>query len=652
MKHFCLIILTILLVGFQHTYACDFSADLKEIYRLRGKGEIDEALRNAKNGLSIVVECGDAFQVSEFHVALFYLWLGKEEYDSMNYHGNKAFHLRKNSSDPRDQILGYLFYFQVLELRGEMDSVEYFYGELEELGILESELGLKDTVEVNIGLYYSRNYQEDIGNACFLRVLNRNSECANPTFMAASGIIDNFLNSQNDSFLKENDKKYKILDRHLACARALGDSSSLLKALNTQLSMYFEGYGNSSAAEEAFEEMRLLIQEYDGYYDTYESYYQANISIAKYFLYIKKDSLSALDIVNGISYSEISTNVLVLENQKSLFEHIGNLHRDLGNIEKANVFFETALILQDSIWDDRKLLLSERNESIRLWKKNDRLKEANDAKDRQNQVAIAGIIFVILAFSGILWGLKIKRREERLKVNASINKLKMLGASRVLKALRESQEQERKRISGLLHDSVAATLGSLSQRFDFFRDQYQLEDERYDKSIDLLDGALQTIRELSHELYAGAFESLGFPEAVKELSDRNEGAGTPTELVIEGNWEKPMAEWAKVDLYRIIETSLNNAQKYAQADLISILLVCRDHELTVLIEDNGRGFDKEKAKESDGIGMLTLADRVDRLRGTYSIDPEIGKGTSISITCPWPDPESKPSDNLDSLANL
>ena len=87
-------------------------------------------------------------------------------------------------------------------------------------------------------------------------------------------------------------------------------------------------------------------------------------------------------------------------------------------------------------------------------------------------------------------------------------------------------------------------------------------------------------------------------------------------------------------LYRIIQESVNNTIKYAQATEMSIHLSADKTEISLLMEDNGKGFDIQEAKGKGGIGLKNIQLRTDYLKGKLHIESSPKNGTTIIIEIP------------------
>ena len=87
-------------------------------------------------------------------------------------------------------------------------------------------------------------------------------------------------------------------------------------------------------------------------------------------------------------------------------------------------------------------------------------------------------------------------------------------------------------------------------------------------------------------------------------------------------------------LYRIIQESVNNTIKYAEATNLNIIISADETEFSLMIEDDGIGFDVKNALEKDGIGLKNIQIRTDYLKGKLEIDSSPQNGTTIIIESP------------------
>jgi signal transduction histidine kinase len=148
----------------------------------------------------------------------------------------------------------------------------------------------------------------------------------------------------------------------------------------------------------------------------------------------------------------------------------------------------------------------------------------------------------------------------------------------------------------------------------------------------ITDGALHTVRDLSHLLHPAMLDDLGLPAALDwYLSGFGRRHGITVELLHERMDERlePQTEAA---IYRIVQEAMTNVAKHARAAVAVVFVRRVDDTVLVTIEDNGIGFDPERARR--GLGLIGIRERVAHLEGTVLIDAAPGRGTRLTINLP------------------
>jgi signal transduction histidine kinase len=197
------------------------------------------------------------------------------------------------------------------------------------------------------------------------------------------------------------------------------------------------------------------------------------------------------------------------------------------------------------------------------------------------------------------------------------------------------QEQERRNLATRIHDD-------LSQGITVIRLAVaSLERQVQSGSVDQLAAELkeltavlrqtaQTVQELSRNLQPAMLDTLGPLQAIrKEASVYQESTGIPVECHLE---DIPMAGLVSVAAFRIVEQSLSNIARHAQATRVAIRLHPGAGAYLLEVEDNGRGFDTIAAGGS--LGLLGMAERAEMAGGRLSIDSRRGEGTKVIATFP------------------
>lgn len=222
-------------------------------------------------------------------------------------------------------------------------------------------------------------------------------------------------------------------------------------------------------------------------------------------------------------------------------------------------------------------------------------------------VTLAAILLVFL--SGL--GLNIRQRQ------LADAKLKRL-TQRVI----DAQEEERGRVARELHDSISQILVGVRYALELARRRLSTGDARAAESlntgIDYLNGAIQEVRRISHDLRPGVLDDLGLGPALQSLAEefgRRTGIAVDFETAV---FRNRLDQDAKIALYRIAQEALTNIERHAGATRVSLLVRGTRQGAVLRIEDNGRGMTAPKS-DGGGIGLRNMAERVERLDGSLRI---------------------------------
>jgi len=201
----------------------------------------------------------------------------------------------------------------------------------------------------------------------------------------------------------------------------------------------------------------------------------------------------------------------------------------------------------------------------------------------------------------------------------------------------KAQENERKRISRELHDSVAQEL--LSSLVDLRVIKYlNVPDEVLQKlqhTEASLTRLLDQIRNLSVELRPSSLDDLGLEAAFRShFKWIEKNYGVIVEFIAELHGTRYNNEVETV-FYRICQESLLNALKYAGVDEISVRLFETEHFLEMVVVDKGQGFDVNKRDpKGTGLGLYGMKERAELVSGELLITSQLGQGTTVHLKIP------------------
>lgn len=205
--------------------------------------------------------------------------------------------------------------------------------------------------------------------------------------------------------------------------------------------------------------------------------------------------------------------------------------------------------------------------------------------------------------------------------------------SRFSRNLIRSQEAERKRIASELHDGLGQSLIIIKNRAMLGLNK-RGDQERVTKELNSISEsasqALDEVREITNNLRPQLLDRLGLTKAIHAMVSKTTGV-----IEIAGeidNIDGLFSENDEIGIYRIVQESMNNIIKHADASAASVR-VRRERDLVVIeIEDNGRGFDLVTADaQRTGLGLAGVRERTYVLGGEIEIDSAPGKGTRIRV---------------------
>jgi two-component system sensor histidine kinase UhpB len=198
------------------------------------------------------------------------------------------------------------------------------------------------------------------------------------------------------------------------------------------------------------------------------------------------------------------------------------------------------------------------------------------------------------------------------------------------------QEKEREQIGKELHDNINQILAAAKLYLDIgTKDEDDTRIEALEKCQRNLNLAMEEIRQLSQSLVAPSLGGIGLDQALRKLLENFPlSASLKLALDTSGYTEDIIDEGIKLTCYRIAQVQLNNIVKHSRANTASILLNRNPDHLTLMIRDDGIGFNP--AKKTGGIGLRNIQNRVGFYNGAVLIESSPGKGCTLIITIPLP----------------
>lgn len=352
--------------------------------------------------------------------------------------------------------------------------------------------------------------------------------------------------------------------------------------------------------------------------------------------------------------SEILENVLNVYQQSGAKVRIGavqyelyKLYKETGQTEKALNILEGYTSLKDSLRSEEiEQNLTRLEVQYDTEKKEQQLRiqelELNQKTQQRNFFIIATLVMSLMAvliFLGYRQRLKANRQLSTQAAEIQAQKIRQLEQSNQLLSLNamiEGQESERMRIAQDLHDGIGGLLTTVKAHFYAIQEQVEKLQQLniYRKTNDLIDEACVEVRRISQNMMPRALQLLGLNGAIEDLATQLRQQGMECELEIIGLSEE-MGQTQKVMIFRIIQELCNNISKHADARKVFIQLLQHGEEISLIVEDDGKGFEYTKTMgQTPSLGLKNIESRVKFVRGSWDVDSVPGEGTTVMIRVP------------------
>lgn len=252
--------------------------------------------------------------------------------------------------------------------------------------------------------------------------------------------------------------------------------------------------------------------------------------------------------------------------------------------------------------------------------------------NRNRTISIIVVVFLLCIALGLTLYNRYKSKQE-----ARLQTAVILQQDLATKGIIEAEERERKRIAGELHDGVGQLFTTVKMNMEVLMERYLIKQPDADllaeRTMAMVDESCTEVRSIAHQMMPNALIKSGLLSALRDFINKIPNDKLKISLETQGI-DKGLEATTETVLYRVIQESVNNVIKHAGATSLDILLLCDDKEITVSIEDNGKGFDMDDKSKFTGIGLKNMVSRVEYLKGSVDVSSTAGKGTLVAIYIP------------------
>jgi two-component system NarL family sensor kinase len=545
-----------------------------------------------------------------------------EQYDSAYYYYNKAYRYFEkidHQNEAAKMLYGMAFikgryedYFgsEILIIKAiskykSLNELEALYASYNHLALLQSDIN-----EYSKALFYSNKaleYLNKLENDRDLYTVSYNNIGTvyqkQKKYKKALFFYDKALKSDDSLYVKNIELYATLIDNKAFCKLMIKDTvavkTMLYKALKIRDSTNNKG-------GQIMSNIHL------------SKYYTLTGDFTKAIFYIKKSNVLAKKIKYSRDYLESLQILSTLDSKNGIY------------------YLKEHIKYSDSLKNHNRMT---QNKFTRIeYETNEYVKE-NKILSQQNLQIIIIALITLLIVSLIYYIIIQKFTNEKLLLETEQQKANEQVYVLTLKQkdkLEKEKRNERSRISQELHDGILGKLFGLRIGLGFLNIEGSEEMlGKHESFLNELQVIESEIRDVSHKLTFELDNSeVNFSYIIKELLEEKSLIGNfYFELNIEDNitWIE-INKSININLYRVLQEALHNIVKYSRAKNVTLCFSIDTNNLIIHLNDDGVGFDISKTKS--GIGIKNMKNRITNLKGSFNINSEINKGTTLSCIIP------------------
>jgi len=258
-------------------------------------------------------------------------------------------------------------------------------------------------------------------------------------------------------------------------------------------------------------------------------------------------------------------------------------------------------------------------------------------KSTLNYLLVASLVVVVLVAFLMYRNMRHRHQLAKQQDELQQQKIRELEKDRQLVAvdsMLKGQEEERSRLARDLHDGLGGLLSGVKFSLNNMKDNLIITPDNsaaFERSVNMIDTSIKELRRVAHNMMPEMLTKFGLDEALKEYCHSVDAAKLLAIKYQSLGMETRMDKGAEIIIYRVMQELLNNILRHAAASQAYIQVIRENNRLSIVVEDNGKGFDTATLESSKGAGWVNIRSRVEYLKGQLDIHSEPGKGTLVNI---------------------
>ncbi|MEL6194045.1 MAG: sensor histidine kinase [Bacteroidota bacterium] len=479
-----------------------------------------------------------------------------------------------------------------------------------------------------------------------------------------------FALKQNEEALTYFLRALKISRRFkdtLGLALNLGNIGTAYKQLNQtqegleayeEANVYLESLGYERSLAYNLGNMGLLFREEGDFPKAYAYLNEAKSllerneapkGLARMYDNLAKTALMQQSYSKALEYArqgyELAKSIQLNPEIRNAYQSMAKAYAGQGSFSRAYAYQEKFIALNDSLINEgntQKIQeLEARYESRNRESRIQLLANEKELQRKTIEAQVAGIrlrnliiMTVVFALGLAVLGLVFYRQKKLLAESMQqIEQQKVMDLKNQqqiihMDAVIQGEEKERRRLAQDLHDGIGGMLAAAKLKVA----AVSTHKDEIGEASTLLDDTYEEVRRIAHNMMPKVLVEMGLVPAIQQYAQQLSDSSSLTINVQILQSIPELTSHQELSLFRIVQELLNNIVKHAKANEASVQFSFFEGEISIMVEDDGKGFDPVQAK--GGMGMKNLEDRIAILGGEWEIDSQVGRGTNISIHIP------------------
>jgi signal transduction histidine kinase/tetratricopeptide (TPR) repeat protein len=553
----------------------------------------------------------------------------------------------------------------VMEAKGNVDSALYFHqAALSIKEKLRDTLGLASSLN-NLGILYDEMGKYAVSLQSYFRSLEYYDRFGTPEDVAMVSLNIGIVYKKQEEFDKVLYYYLKALDIYNATNNSFGKTvlSGNIGSIHINLENYDSVIYYSKKAVSGYQSLGYdryvpysdqnigIAFDSLGQVDSAKWYYQKSLQghkeysnefeLANVYTSLSNHHLKNLEINDAVRTAKAglihAENVQAAEFITQLYATLAKGQARQGLYRNAFKSYQQYVIGRDSIYEKEKIRqIFELETKYETEKKEQQiaLQQAQISEEQaRNQVSLfiifgLSLFLILLVILVLLIRSRSRKKELLIKQEAEL-KLKEMQ----IEASIESQEAERARFAKDLHDGFGQMISILNLNLKSLDGPKADRHQIFENSTEVLDGMYKELKDICFDLMPETLIKTGLDAALNEFASRINRTG---QVHVETDFfgmENRLEDMQEVSLYRIAQEWVNNILKYAKASHVTLQITRENEDVTMLIEDDGPGFDRSLLIENKkGNGWKNIQSRINLIKGTIELDTVQGrKGSTLII---------------------